>query len=75
MNLFQKIAALVAEYKSLHGAESCINIGSGEPDMSPPKLLRELVAAEVMRDDQRIHTYQENNSRNRLNQNFIALNT
>jgi aspartate/methionine/tyrosine aminotransferase len=75
VNLFQKIAALVTAYKAEHGESSCINIGSGEPDMTPPKLLQQLVAEEIMRDDQRIHTYQENNSKNRLNQNFIALNT
>ena len=75
VNLFQKIALLVAEYKAEHGSDSCINIGSGEPDLTPPKRLQALVAAEVMKDDQRIHTYQENNSRNRLNQNFIELNT
>jgi len=57
---------LVADYKEKNGAENLINIGSGEPDLTPPKMLQELVAAEVMRDDQSIHTYQENNSKNRL---------
>lgn len=75
VNLFQQIAVLVAEYKEKHGAENLINIGSGEPDLTPPKMLQELVAAEVLRDDQRIHTYQENNSKNKLNQNFVKLNT
>ncbi|MCD5374884.1 aminotransferase class I/II-fold pyridoxal phosphate-dependent enzyme [Candidatus Gracilibacteria bacterium] len=75
VNLFQKIAMLVADYKEENGAENLINIGSGEPDLTPPKRLQELVAAEVLKDDQRIHTYQENNSKNKLNQNFIELNT
>jgi len=75
INLFQKIAMLVAEYKEKNGEENLINIGSGEPDMTPPYLLQKLVAREVLLDDQSIHTYQENNTRWRLNQNFIELNT
>jgi len=75
VNLFQKIAMLVADYKEKNGAENLINIGSGEPDMTPPEYLQKLVAEEVLVDDQSIHTYQENNSRGKLNQNFIELNT
>jgi len=75
INLFQKIAMLVAEYKEKNGEENLINIGSGEPDMVPPYELRKILSKEVLLDDQSIHTYQENNSRWRLNQNFIKLNT
>ncbi len=75
VNLFQKIGMLVADYKEKNGEENLINIWSGEPDLTPPKALQELVAKEVMIDDQKIHTYQENNSKNRLNQNFIELNS
>jgi len=75
VNLFQKIAMLVTEYKEKNGEENLINIGSGEPDTTPPETLKKLVAEEVLSDVYATHTYQENNSKNRLNQNFIELNT
>jgi len=75
VNLFQKIAMLVADYKEKNGEENLINIGSGEPDTTPPEMLKKLVAEEVLSDIYATHTYQENNSKNKLNQNFVKLNT
>lgn len=75
VNLFQKIAMLVADYKEKNWAENLINIWSWEPDTTPPALLKKLVAQEVQTNDYFTHTYQENNSKNRLNQNFVELNT
>lgn len=75
VNLFRKIAQLVSEYIEKNWAENLINIGSWEPDMTPPKKLKELVANEVLSDDYFTHTYQENNSKNKLNRNFVELNT
>jgi aspartate/methionine/tyrosine aminotransferase len=66
---------LVADYKEKNGEESLINIGSGEPDTTPPETLKKLVAEEVLSDVYSTHTYQENNSKNKLNQNFVELNT
>jgi aspartate/methionine/tyrosine aminotransferase len=66
---------LVADYKEKNGEENLINIGSGEPDTTPPETLKKLVAEEVLSDVYATHTYQENNSKNKLNQNFVELNT
>ncbi len=74
-NLFQRIKRLVREYEEKHWVGSSINIAVGEPDTTPPEALRKLVAEEVLRDDNANHTYWDNRSHNRVNQNFIELNT
>ncbi|MDQ7023349.1 MAG: hypothetical protein Q9M97_07620 [Candidatus Gracilibacteria bacterium] len=42
VNLFQKIAMLVADYKEKNGEDNLINIGSGEPDTTPPETLKKI---------------------------------
>jgi aspartate/methionine/tyrosine aminotransferase len=66
---------LVADYKEKNGAENLINIGSGEPDTTPPIALKKLVNEEILTDNWYTHTYQDNRSKNNLNQNLIKLNT
>ncbi|MDC0506229.1 aminotransferase class I/II-fold pyridoxal phosphate-dependent enzyme, partial [Candidatus Gracilibacteria bacterium] len=74
-NLFQRIKRLVVEYEAQNGAGSSINIAVGEPDTTPPKALRELVAQEVLRDENANHTYWDNRTSGALNANFVKLNT
>ena len=74
-NLFQRIKRLVREYEAKNWKGSSINIAVWEPDTNPPEMLRKMVAEEVLRDDNANHTYWDNRTHKRLNQNFIELNT
>lgn len=74
-NLFQRIKSLVKEYERKNWEWSSINIAALEPDTTPPYILRKLVSEEVLRDENANHTYWDNRTHKRLNQNFIELNT
>ena len=70
-NIFQRMKKLIREYEKVHWVWSSINVAVWEPDTNPPKLLRELVSQEVLRDDNANHTYWDNRSPEWLNKKFI----
>lgn len=59
-NLFQKIKKIVRDYEEKNWKWSSINIAVWEPDKNPPKTLREIVAKNVLKDENWIHTYWDN---------------
>lgn len=70
-NLFQQIKRYVSEYEEKHGEGSSLNIGVGEPDTCPPETVRKLVAEQVLKSDNSIHTYWDNRDPGKFCRNMV----
>ncbi len=70
-NLFQRIKRYVREYEAEHGAGSSINIAVGEPDTCPPETVRKIVAEQVLKPENGIHTYWDNRDPGKFCRNLV----
>ncbi len=70
-NLFQRIKRYVIEYEAEHGKGSSVNIAVGEPDTCPPETVRKIVAEEVLKNENGIHTYWDNRDPGKFCKNMV----
>ena len=70
-NLFQRIKRYVVEYEAEHGKGSSVNIAVGEPDTCPPETVRKIVAEQVLKPENSIHTYWDNRDPGKFCRNLV----